>query len=260
MGVCGGGCEGLAHTCARLQRGVVLLWAPPTASISAPIHPTLIPSPPPPSSHAPPPPPGTSMASPCACGGLALVLSALKQEGQAPTPPRLRRAVENTCLPLGDPTADGVLTYGRGLLQARCWGAGGMLMWCWGGAGGMMVMPGRAAGAARVCMRVCVLRRTDRVCMCACVCGGTDRAPPPHRAAPAALTLPATLLLCLCPCTAGGGRLRVPAAQRRGGRAGGWVGWGGRCTGGWVSDWGVGAWGVRGALGVRPTHARPPPF
>ena len=60
---------------------------------------------------------GTSMASPCACGGLALLASALKAEGQALTPARLRRAVENSCLPVGERMPNGVLTYGRGLLQ-----------------------------------------------------------------------------------------------------------------------------------------------
>ncbi|PRW39066.1 Tripeptidyl-peptidase 2 isoform A [Chlorella sorokiniana] len=60
---------------------------------------------------------GTSMASPCACGGLALLVSALKGEGQAVTPARIRRAVENTCLPVAERSPDGVLTYGRGLLQ-----------------------------------------------------------------------------------------------------------------------------------------------
>jgi len=60
---------------------------------------------------------GTSMASPCACGGLALLVSALKAEGQAVTPARVRRAVENTALGVGAAAADGVLTYGRGLLQ-----------------------------------------------------------------------------------------------------------------------------------------------
>ncbi|GAB4814120.1 hypothetical protein N2152v2_001166 [Parachlorella kessleri] len=60
---------------------------------------------------------GTSMASPNACGGLALVVSAMLAEGQAVTPARVRRAVENTALPVGagDPAA--TLTYGRGLLQ-----------------------------------------------------------------------------------------------------------------------------------------------
>lgn len=60
---------------------------------------------------------GTSMSSPCACGGLALLISALKQDGQTVTPARIRRAVENTCMPVGDGSPDSVLTYGRGLLQ-----------------------------------------------------------------------------------------------------------------------------------------------
>lgn len=60
---------------------------------------------------------GTSMASPCACGGLALLISALKAEGQAVTPARIRRAVENTCLPVKEGSPDSVLTHGRGLLQ-----------------------------------------------------------------------------------------------------------------------------------------------
>lgn len=60
---------------------------------------------------------GTSMSSPCACGGLALLVSALKAEGQAVTPARLRRAVENTCAPVAARAPDGPLTYGRGLLQ-----------------------------------------------------------------------------------------------------------------------------------------------
>ncbi len=63
------------------------------------------------------------MASPNACGGLALVVSAMLAEGQAVTPARVRRAVENTALPVGagDPAA--TLTYGRGLLQVRGWGS-----------------------------------------------------------------------------------------------------------------------------------------
>lgn len=68
---------------------------------------------------------GTSMASPCAAGGVALVLSAAKQQlaaagaapGSRPSPARVRRAVENTATPLGGAAPDAVLTYGRGLLQ-----------------------------------------------------------------------------------------------------------------------------------------------
>ena len=60
---------------------------------------------------------GTSMASPCACGGLALLLSALKAEGQPITPARIRRAIENTALVLDPGTPSSTLTYGRGLLQ-----------------------------------------------------------------------------------------------------------------------------------------------
>lgn len=60
---------------------------------------------------------GTSMSSPCAAGGVALLLSAMKAEGQMVTPARVRRAIENTCRAVnaGDPAS--ALTYGRGLLQ-----------------------------------------------------------------------------------------------------------------------------------------------
>jgi tripeptidyl-peptidase-2 len=48
---------------------------------------------------------------------LALIVSALKAEGQTVTPARVRRAVENTALPVDPAAPDSVLTYGRGLLQ-----------------------------------------------------------------------------------------------------------------------------------------------
>jgi len=57
---------------------------------------------------------GTSMASPNACGNLALLLSGLKVEGISWSPPRVLRAIENTCVEI-----EGVseLTAGRGLMQ-----------------------------------------------------------------------------------------------------------------------------------------------
>lgn len=63
---------------------------------------------------------GTSMASPCACGGLALLLSGMKSLNQPVTPARVRRAVENTALESingSEPAA--TLTHGRGLLQVH---------------------------------------------------------------------------------------------------------------------------------------------
>jgi len=68
---------------------------------------------------------GTSMASPCAAGGVALVVGAAKAAlaaagappGSRPSPARVRRAIENTATPLGGDAPDAVLTYGRGLLQ-----------------------------------------------------------------------------------------------------------------------------------------------
>ncbi|GAX82749.1 hypothetical protein CEUSTIGMA_g10175.t1 [Chlamydomonas eustigma] len=73
---------------------------------------------------------GTSMSSPNACGGIALILSGLKQQQQLQLengatetamdkslPVKLRRALEATCLPLGGGAPDAVLTYGRGLIQ-----------------------------------------------------------------------------------------------------------------------------------------------
>ncbi|GLC44539.1 hypothetical protein PLESTB_000062200 [Pleodorina starrii] len=60
---------------------------------------------------------GTSMSSPNACGGIALLLSGLLTRGSVISPHRLRRALENTALPLGGDAPDAVLTYGRGLIQ-----------------------------------------------------------------------------------------------------------------------------------------------
>ena len=60
---------------------------------------------------------GTSMASPNACGAWAILVSCLKARGVSPIPPEvIRRACENTAVPIGD-TSDSVLTSGRGLLQ-----------------------------------------------------------------------------------------------------------------------------------------------
>ncbi|KAL3696139.1 hypothetical protein R1sor_010215 [Riccia sorocarpa] len=59
---------------------------------------------------------GTSMASPCACGSVALVLSALKAEEQAISPHIVRKALENTALKVSDSQVE-PLTTGRGLIQ-----------------------------------------------------------------------------------------------------------------------------------------------
>lgn len=48
----------------------------------------------------------------------ALIVSALKQLGQAVTPARVRRAVENTALRVHR-TPEDTLTYGQGLIQVR---------------------------------------------------------------------------------------------------------------------------------------------
>jgi len=59
---------------------------------------------------------GTSMSSPNACGGLALLISAMKANGMRVTPSLVRRAAENSAMK----TADGdvaALTYGAGMLQ-----------------------------------------------------------------------------------------------------------------------------------------------
>uniref|UniRef100_A0A7N0V8S6 Tripeptidyl-peptidase II n=1 Tax=Kalanchoe fedtschenkoi TaxID=63787 RepID=A0A7N0V8S6_KALFE len=59
---------------------------------------------------------GTSMASPSACGGIALLLSAMKAEGMPVSPYVVRKALENTTTPVGDQPAD-KLSTGEGLMQ-----------------------------------------------------------------------------------------------------------------------------------------------
>jgi tripeptidyl-peptidase II len=59
---------------------------------------------------------GTSMASPNACGGLAVLISAMKQSGAAVSPATLQRAIENTAKGVGRKPSD-TLTYGAGMLQ-----------------------------------------------------------------------------------------------------------------------------------------------
>ncbi|KAL0038695.1 hypothetical protein WJX79_003623 [Trebouxia sp. C0005] len=62
---------------------------------------------------------GTSMSSPNACGGIALLLSAMKANHMPISPSRVRRALENTCQVIEEQKSDAVLTYGRGLLQVH---------------------------------------------------------------------------------------------------------------------------------------------
>ncbi|KAL0024941.1 hypothetical protein WJX77_004746 [Trebouxia sp. C0004] len=62
---------------------------------------------------------GTSMSSPNACGGIALLLSAMKANHMPISPSRVRRALENTCQVIEERKSDAVLTYGRGLLQVH---------------------------------------------------------------------------------------------------------------------------------------------
>ena len=58
---------------------------------------------------------GTSMSSPCVCGGLALVLSAAKQSRVPCTPTLLRRAAETSAAAVD--SQHHKCTYGHGLLQ-----------------------------------------------------------------------------------------------------------------------------------------------
>ncbi|XP_057988709.1 tripeptidyl-peptidase 2 isoform X2 [Hevea brasiliensis] len=59
---------------------------------------------------------GTSMSSPSACGGIALLISAMKAEGIPVSPYSVRKALENTSVPIGELLAD-KLTTGQGLMQ-----------------------------------------------------------------------------------------------------------------------------------------------
>ncbi|XP_050387526.1 tripeptidyl-peptidase 2, partial [Argentina anserina] len=61
---------------------------------------------------------GTSMASPSACGGIALLISALKAEGIPVSPYSVRKALENTSVPVGSFPED-KLTTGQGLMQVE---------------------------------------------------------------------------------------------------------------------------------------------
>ncbi|RDX94509.1 Tripeptidyl-peptidase 2, partial [Mucuna pruriens] len=64
---------------------------------------------------------GTSMASPSACGGIALLISAMKAEGIPVSPYSVRKALENTSIPIGDSPED-KLSTGQGLMQVdKCY-------------------------------------------------------------------------------------------------------------------------------------------
>ncbi|KAJ1385009.1 Peptidase S8/S53 domain [Sesbania bispinosa] len=64
---------------------------------------------------------GTSMASPSACGGIALLISAMKAEGIPVSPFSVRKALENTSVPIGDSPED-KLSTGQGLMQVdKCY-------------------------------------------------------------------------------------------------------------------------------------------
>ncbi|KNA22818.1 hypothetical protein SOVF_030530 [Spinacia oleracea] len=59
---------------------------------------------------------GTSMSSPCACGGVALLISGMKAEGVHVSPYSVRKAIENTCVPISS-SPEERLTTGMGLMQ-----------------------------------------------------------------------------------------------------------------------------------------------
>ncbi|KAK1416389.1 hypothetical protein QVD17_32180 [Tagetes erecta] len=59
---------------------------------------------------------GTSMSSPSACGGVALIIGAMKAKGIHVSPYSVRKALENTCTPIGCLPED-KLSNGHGLIQ-----------------------------------------------------------------------------------------------------------------------------------------------
>ncbi|XP_027189528.1 tripeptidyl-peptidase 2 isoform X2 [Cicer arietinum] len=64
---------------------------------------------------------GTSMSSPSACGGIALLISAMKAERIPVSPYSVRKALENTTVPIGDSPED-KLSTGQGLMQVdKCY-------------------------------------------------------------------------------------------------------------------------------------------
>ncbi|KAE9618283.1 putative tripeptidyl-peptidase II [Lupinus albus] len=64
---------------------------------------------------------GTSMASPSATGGIALLISAMKAEGIPMSPYSVRKALENTSVPIGGSPED-KLSTGHGLMQVdKCY-------------------------------------------------------------------------------------------------------------------------------------------
>eukprot|EP00963_Diacronema_lutheri_P014099 scaffold2858_cov659-Pavlova_lutheri.AAC.70 len=60
---------------------------------------------------------GTSMSSPCCCGAIALLLSALKEEGVSASPARIKRVIQATAKALGEGAPDAVLSSGSGLID-----------------------------------------------------------------------------------------------------------------------------------------------
>ncbi|KAK9121596.1 hypothetical protein Syun_019213 [Stephania yunnanensis] len=60
---------------------------------------------------------GTSMSSPSACGGVALLISGMKAEGISVSPYIVREALENTAISVGAGLPEDKLSTGQGLIQ-----------------------------------------------------------------------------------------------------------------------------------------------